>query len=357
MAKYSGLINIDVVAMTDCLRRLTRRVLCGLSSAWVLLASQATGAAATLEVGYVPILPMAQLYVMDGEGWAKSAGLNLHTTAYAEGPGIVQALTEGKLDVAYFGIAPAMLAVSKGVDIKVVATNIVEQVALIACGDLTLYMLADPVAGMQRFAAKKGRKPTIASFAPGSVPDAVFRHWLLDVAKLSLDSVDIVAMGAEKIQDALIAGTVDGASILEPILTVVSAKDRSAKVVLDGAEMMPNQPGAILAVRTELIRKNPHAVRKLVELHRRATEFLIRHPDRAAHHAYTTLSPRQPQLTLALVEKAMTSPYSKFVADPYRIVESTQAMYDFQLKTGVMAKPIKLDLLFDTRFYSQVADH
>lgn len=313
-------------------------------------------AAARLEVGYVPILPMAQLYVMQGEGWTNAAGLDVRTSAFAEGPGIIQALNDGKVDIAYFGIAPAMLAVSKGVDIKVVATNVVEQVALMARGDLTFYMLTDPVAGLKRFAAKKKRPARIACFPVGSVPDAVFRFWLLEVAKLPLDSVDVVAMGASDMQAALLAGTVDGALGLEPILTVVAAQDRSAKVVLDGAEMMPNQPGAILAARGATIRKQPQAVHKFVELHYRATEFLIREPDRAAKHAFAALSSGQSQLTLALIEKAMTSRYSKFVADPYRIMDSTQVMYAFQLKTGVLAQPIKIEQLFDTRFFDRASD-
>lgn len=319
-------------------------------------ATHTAHAATRLEVGYVPILPMAQLYVMQGEGWTKAAGLNVHTSAFAEGPGIIQALKDGKVDIAYFGIAPAMLAASKGVDIKVVATNVVEQVALLARGDLTFYMLTDPVAGLKRFAAKKKRPARIACFPPGSVPDAVFRFWLLEVAKLPLVSVDIVAMGASDIEAALLAGTVDGALGLEPILTVVAAQDRSAKVVLDGAEMMPNQPGAILAARGETIRKHPQAVRKFVALHYRATEFLIREPDRAAKHAFAALSAGQPQLTLALIEKAMASRYSKFVADPYRILDSTQVMYAFQLKTGVLSQPIKVEQLFDTRFFDYASD-
>lgn len=327
-----------------------------LSVLFALLGNAPVWAATTLEVGYVSILPMAQLYVIEGEGWAKAAGLNLQKTAFSEGPAIIQALSAGKLDVAYFGIAPALVSRAKGVDIKVVASNIVEQVALIARGDLTLYMLRDPAVGLQRFAAKKGRKPRIATFSAGSVPHAVFRHWLLEVAKLPDDSVEIVTMGAGQVEQALLSGAVDGASILEPILTSVTTADRSAKVVLDGADMMPNQPGAILAVRGELIRDNPQAVHQLVELHNRATDFLILYPDKAAEHAYKALSQGQTQLSLATVQKALISPYSKFVADPYRILESTQTMHDFQLKTGVLAKPVKLDQLFDTRFFAQISD-
>lgn len=323
---------------------------------FVSIGGRVSQAAETLEVGYIPILPMAQLYVLEGEGWAKAAGLNLKKTPFPDGPGIVEALTSGKLDVAYFGIAPAMVAFSKGVGIKVVASNVVEQVALIARGDFTLYMLRDPLTGIQRFATRKGRKPRIASFSPGSVPYAVFRHWLLEIAKLPADSVDLVSMSATEIEQALLTGAVDGASTLEPVLTTVAAADRGAKVVLDGAEMMPNQPGAVLAVRSELIRAKPRIVRELVALHNRATDFIILHPDKAAQHAFGALQSASARLSLSAVEEAMVSPYSKFVADPYRILESTQTMHDFQLKMGLIAKPVKLDQLFDTRFYAGITD-
>jgi NitT/TauT family transport system substrate-binding protein len=63
-----------------------------------------------LEVGYFPILPMTQLFVMEGEGWTGEAGLELELTRFSSGPAIVQALGSGQLDVVYFGIGPAMVA-------------------------------------------------------------------------------------------------------------------------------------------------------------------------------------------------------------------------------------------------------
>ena len=39
------------------------------------------------------------------------------------------------------------------------------------------------------------------------------------------------------------------------------------------------------------------------------------------------------------------------VADPHVIIAATRAMQDFQLQLGVLAKPVIVDDLFDTRFY------
>jgi hypothetical protein len=49
----------------------------------------------TLEVGYMPILPVAQLFVMEGEGWTEEAGLDLELTRFSSGPAMVQALASG----------------------------------------------------------------------------------------------------------------------------------------------------------------------------------------------------------------------------------------------------------------------
>jgi NitT/TauT family transport system substrate-binding protein len=309
-------------------------------------------AATTLNVGYIPILSQSQLFVMQGEGWTREAGLNLKLIVFEEGPSIVKAFQSGKVDVAYFGIGPALVARGSGTDIRVVAANMVEHVALLARGDLARYLLRDAQQGIARFTTKLGRKPRIGTFPPGSVPDTVLRYWLLKVAQLPLDSIDIVPMGAPRLQQALLAGEIDGASALEPILSVVQASDRSAAVVLTGKDMMPNQPGAVLAVSGALVRKNPEAVRKLVELHHRATEFLIMDPDRAAADVSKVLGKKAGDLDL--IEKAITSRYAKFVSDPYRIMESTQVMHDFQRESGILAKAVPLDKLFATEFYDAI---
>lgn len=331
---------------------------CRVIASWVaallplcFLASE-TQAVTTLNVGYVPILPMSQLYVMEGEGWAKAAGLTLNKTPFAEGPAIVKALEKGELDVAYFGIGPALVSRANGVDIRVVASNVIEQVALVVRGDLALYMLRNPQTGLARFRSHTHRKAKLATFSKGSVPDTVLRHWMSKVAKLGEDLAEIVPMGADRVQQALLSGDVDGASILEPVITLVLAQDRSAKVILTGGEMMPDQPGSVLAVRGELSRKKPKVVQKLVDLHVRATEFLILEPQRAAKHVQAALGEKN--ISLDLAQRAITSPYGKFVADPYRIRASTARMHDFQREIGVLKVPVLLDDLFEMRFFDAV---
>ncbi|MFW5688744.1 MAG: ABC transporter substrate-binding protein, partial [Spirochaetota bacterium] len=229
-----------------------------------------------LEVGYMPILPVAQVFIMEGEGWTEEAGLEFNLVRFQNGPAMVQALASGELDVVFFGIGPALVAKGRGQEITVVASNIIEQIALIAREPLAEYWdESSPGDIFADFEAGEGRLARIATFPQGSVPDIVLRYWLREEIGVDFDALEIIPMGADQVQQALLAGNVDGASILEPVLTIVQDRDPSTQVLTRANRMFPGQPGAVLAVRNSVIEEHPEAVQRLVDPHVRATDFLI----------------------------------------------------------------------------------
>lgn len=328
-----------------------KRALALVGSAALLFASTGAQAETTLKVAYIPIMPMSQLYVMEGEGWTEEAGLDLELTKFSSGPAIVQAIASGDFDVMYFGIGPAMVSRANGVPIKVVASNVVEQIALIAQGRFGEIMAdaATPIEGVRKFTEETGRKPKIASLPKGSVPDTVFRHWLIKVAGLSENDIDIVGMGAGKVQQVMLARSVDAASILEPVTTIIRQRVGDAVIVAEGGQMLPNQPGAVVAVRENVIADKRAAVEKLVELHVRATRLINAEPAKAAKHVHAFLG--QGLIPLETIETALQSSTSNFVDDPRAIVPATKVMHDFSAEIGTLKKPVPLDQLFDTSFY------
>ena len=308
-----------------------------------------TRAETTLEMAYMPIVPCSQLFVMEGMGWTKEAGLNLKLTRFPNGPAIVQAIASGKMDMMCFGIGPAMVTRGKGIKLKVVAAGIVEQIAVIAQGELVGYFEKyEGAEALRQFAKDKGRKPKIASFPKGSVPDTVTRHWLLEMLKMDLDEVELIGMGASAVQQALLSRAVDAAGILEPILTIVEDKLEDAKVVARANEMMPNQPGSTIAVREEVLAEHRDAIVKFIELHIRATELLIKEPEKAAPHVKEFIA--KGLLETDVILKAIKSPSSNFRADPESILESTQYMHDFQ-KSKKIKTNVSVDGLFDLTVY------
>jgi NitT/TauT family transport system substrate-binding protein len=331
-----------------------RRVAAALLLPIVALTATPARAQATLEVAYIPIMPMAQLFVMEGEGWAKEAGLDLKLTKFSSGPAIVQAIASGRYDVMYLGIGPALVARANGVPIKVVAASVVEQIAVIAQGDLAKAASGAKTGAdaIRDFIAQKRRKPKIATLPKGSIPDLVLRYWLAH-AGIAEDSVEIVGMGEDKVQQALLTRSVDGASILEPIVTIVQQQLPDSRIVVAGGDMFPDQPGAVVAVRESALKDKRAAVEKLVALHIRATELLHSDPDRAAKDAYKFIG--QGLVPLDTFERAVRSPISKFVSDPRPIVSATKEVQDFAMKIGTQQKAVALDELFDASVYEQAA--
>jgi len=321
----------------------------------ILSTPSVASAQTTLEVAYIPIMPMSQLFVMEGEGWTKQAGLKLELTKFSSGPAIVQAIASGNYDVMYFGIGPAMVSRANGVPIKVVASNVIEQIALIARGNFAKVIedASSPAAGIRAFTKKYGRKPKIASLPKGSVPDTVFRHWLIRVAGLKESDIDIVGMGAGKVQQAMLAQSVDGASILEPVVTIIRDRLKDTVTVAQGGQMLPKQPGAVVAVREKVIAEKREAVAKLVALHIRATKLINDDPKRAAKHIHAFLG--QGLVPIETFETALGSSISNFVDDPREIVAATKVMHDFSAELGTLKKPVPLEELFDPSFYIAAA--
>ena len=308
----------------------------------------------TLEMAYMPIVPCSQLFVIEGMGWAKEAGINLELTRFSNGPAIVQAIASGKMDIMCFGIGPAMVTRGKGIKLKVIAAAITNQIAVIAQGDLVDYFdkYDNGADALRAFAADKGRKPKIASFPKGSVPDTVTRHWLLRSLKMDLNEVELIGMGAAQVQQALLSRAVDAAGILEPIVTIVESKLKGAKVIARASDMMDGQPGSTIAAREHVIAEKRDTLVKFIELHIRATELLQNDPAAAAPFVRDFVA--KGLIEVEIIQKALESPSSNFGADPSLIMEQTEYMADFQQTEKINTK-VSTDGLFDLTIYEEAA--
>lgn len=307
-----------------------------------------------LEIGYMPILPVSQLFVGLENGWLDDAGIKAKLVSFQNGPAMVQALLAGQLDVAHVGIGPAMVARAKGADIKVVASSIVEQVSFVGLDTLTPFFADGPAdTAFARFVEANGRKPVITTFPKGSVPQTVLQFWLQRQLGIDDSDIEIIYQGTAQVQQALLTGAVDGAMILEPAVSIVASRVPSAKVLAGGAELFPQQPGAILAVRESLIQEHPELVQTLVSSHERATQILNDEPVVATKAVQKYVGGGR--LKSEVVEQAIRNSNKRFVADPNYILDGTRVMHDFQAEIGTLKVPVDIDELFDLQFYDALA--
>ena len=329
---------------------LTRRTAIGLTGAAIGI-GRAHAADRTVKVAYIPILAMAQLFVIIGEGWAAEAGLDLQLTRFSSGPAMVQALASGGYDVAYVGIGPAMVARGSGLDLRVVAANGVDGGSLIGVGDFAAGFSAapSPAEAFAAFHRSAGHPVRVATLPKGSVPDTVLRYWLDEVAHVAPADVQVLGVGEDRVQQALLSGSADAASALEPILTIVQERVPSAKILVGGGALFPGQPGATLVMRETFIQAARPAAETLVSLHARATKLIVDDPARAAADTLKVLGAGL--IGEDTLVRAFKSPALRPVADPHAIEAATERLGAYQLKLGALARAVPNAELFDTSLW------
>lgn len=317
------------------------------------LVGPAAAQSVTARVGYIPIVGTAPFFVANGEGWLKQGGLDVALTVFESGPNMIQALASGTIDVYVAGVAPLAVARSRGVDIRVVASTAIGENVVVSAPSLTKFFTpgTNATAAFKAFGAANGKPARLATQPAGSVPNTTLQYWLWEVAKVDKADVEIVPMGIDATQQAILAGAVDGGSVREPALTIIQSRNPQIKLIAGGEEVFPGQPGTVVAVSGAFATKNPQAVQTLVSGLVKAAALIKADPSKAAPHVGAALG--KGIVDPELIQKALVSPASQFEIDPRKIIEPSRAMQAYQVKLGSLEKELPFDGLFDTQYYER----
>lgn len=317
--------------------------------------SRGASEALRLRLGFIPVYPMMQFFIARELGWYRELGLELEETRFGSGPPIVQAFAAEQLDLAYIGIAPALVAIARGVPAKVVAANVREPNVILAGEAFAALWEEKGQEAFRQFKEARGRRVRFVTLPKGSTPDLLLRFWIIEKLGLELEDVlEIVPVGAPQVLQALAAGGVDGASLIEPAPTLVEAHGLPFRPIVYAREVLPGQPGAVVLVTQALIEERPELVEELVKLHMRATAFVRLHPQRAAELASRVIGPEVLPVEVAL--RALKSPASCFISDPHAIEAGTLVYNDFQNRLGIVNRRLSPEEIFDYRFYDRLAE-
>ncbi len=313
----------------------------------------AQGARVPVRVGNIPIIGVAPILVADKEGWAKEAGLDLAFTTFQSGPHAIQALASGTVDVYVAGIAPLGVARSRGIDVKVVAATASGENVFVGGPRLAQHFAGGvaPAEAFKRYRAATGKPARLATQPAGSVPNTTLQYWLWEVIKANREDVEIVAMGIDATQQAVLADAVEGATVREPALSIIQKNNPGIKLIEVGDKLFPGQPGTVVGVSGAFLKKHPAAVQGLVDALVRAGDLLARDPDRAAPAVAATLA--KGIVDLDIIKAALKSPATRFVIDPRQVVAPAKEMEAYQVKLGSLKEAANLDELFDLSFFEK----
>jgi len=330
---------------------LTRRALLAAAAALAAAPAGAQGALA-LRVGYVPVIGAAALYVLDGAGWAREAGLDIRLAKFDSGPAAIQAISSGSLDMLAIGIAPVAVARSRGLDVHVVSAAGTGGSAFLAAPALAEAFGKtgnDPAAALADFRQAQGRPAKIGTLPPGGVPTVALNYWFFKTHKVARADVEIVAIGIEALQGAILAGAIDGGTVLEPSATIVQRRDPRLKAIATARDMFPDIPGVVIAATGAFEKAHADAVQTIVGLVIRATELIQRDPKAAS--AYVAEVVGGGLVPADVMAAALASPAVAYVTDPRAIEAPTRALLEYQVEIDDFPAAPKAEGLFETKYF------
>jgi len=309
--------------------------------------------AVKVRAAVIPVLGAAPLFVAEREGWLKAAGIDLTTTTFESGPNAIQAAASGGFELYVAGITPVAVGRTKGIDFKVVAATAIDENVLVSGAKLKSFFKAGvkPAEAFKAYKAEAGRPAKIATQPPGSVPSTNLSYWLFEAQHVDPADVQIVPMGIDATQQAMLAGAVDAAIIREPTLTIVQQRNPQITLLASGEDLFPGQPGTVVAVWGPFAEQHPEIVTALVEGIARAIEKIKKDPDGSLPAIETALS--KGLVDPALLRKSLSSPAVNYVSDPKAILAPTKAMLEYQVKIKTLTEAPDINKVFDLTFYEK----
>lgn len=213
-------------------------------------------------------------FILMGSDSLEKAGLGVSWTLFPTGPDIVNALSRNEIDLAYIGLPPAMIGISRGLDIKCIAGGHIEGTVLVAGSQ---YRSAEE-AGSEREALRQFAGGTIGCPSKGCIHDIVLRDLLerhgLDVDVRNYSWADF-ALAA--LQD----GEID-AAIGTPALAVGARRYAGGKIILPPDRLWPWNPSYGIVATGELLENRPELIEAFLQAHEGASELIRHHPEVAA---------------------------------------------------------------------------
>ena len=343
----SGATTASVVGLSGCVGESDS----GSSNGEETNSTAATSSMDQLTVAYVPIYPNMQHYIMQEEGYYESLASEVIVERFSDGPSVVKAFASDEVDVALFGVTPAMVLVDKGKEASVLTANSQNGFRVMGTNALADLYTNKQEDAFSTFENQHGRKAKFGVPPDGSVPDVVLRYWIeqdLDLDELE-SVIDKVKVSPAKAPQTIQAGEIDATMIQEPFATVIASERGFGEVAWSG-DNLPGHPVTVTFVQNSVPR---NVAEQFVEQHTKATQFVRENPKKAAEDAASVIGSG---VSTELARQAIDSQASDFLSDPNEVREQAATMAQFVKDVGNTGSVISPEQLFDFSVYDAISN-
>jgi NitT/TauT family transport system substrate-binding protein len=275
-------------------------------------------------------LPM---YVAKEKGFFAAEGLTLEITHYRGGSEVVRPVVSGSMDIGFSSVSAALIAISKGEAIKIVAgmTQPMYGVVWIVNGK-------SPYKSLKELEGKK-----VGMAIPGSLTHTVIETAL--AAEKMTGKVDVVPVGG--VGDswaALKADRVQASWHIQPLVQSLVASGE-ARILFDSSEYIKKYQMTSWVAMDEFLKKEPETMRKFLRAIAKGVDYIDSNPAEAAKIAAGYIEMAEGPVKAVL--DGRPKGYFKVAAPAKEHLDATIADV---IKMGAIKTAPPMDKVLDNRF-------
>jgi len=230
----------------------------------------------TIRIGHLSTFYHTAILLMAQGDTDARLGASIEWKLMGTGPAIMKAFQQNELDLAYIGLPPAIIGISKGINVICIAGGHMEGTVL---------------AGEQRVAGfpeisdlgvilRQFRGLSIGVPGSGSIHDVILRDCLEQYGLH--DQIKVLNYPwADLVTEAMVRHDV-AAAVGTPALAIAINRYAGGRILYPPSQLWPNNPSYGIVTDREFLDKKREIVERFLALHEEATEFIRREPQRAA---------------------------------------------------------------------------
>jgi len=297
-----------------------------------------------LRIGHLSTFYHTSLILMAEGTVARALDVDAEWRLFGTGPAIVDAFKKKELDLAYIGLPPAVIGISKGVEIVCVAGGHMEGTVIAGRKEFAGFPAQEdlgPILGQFR-----GRK--IGVPGKGSIHDVILSE-CLERYGLAKKITVINFPWADQVTEAVVRGEVS-AAVGTPALAVAIRRFAQGKILYPPSRLWPNNPSYGIMVDKDFLEREKKTVERFLMMHEDATSLIRNRPRLAARIISDFVGFIDDEFVM---ETLKVSPkYCARITDGF--VASTMEFVKVLKKLGYIEREITSDEIFDTSLINRI---
>ncbi|MBT2416505.1 ABC transporter substrate-binding protein [Streptomyces sp. ISL-22] len=301
---------------------------CGSSDGGSPEAGASSGGVTTVELGLIPIVDVAPLYLGQKKGFFEKRGLKLEFTTAQGGAAIVPGVASGQFQFGFSNVTSLMVAQTNGVPVKAVANGIASTGVRGKDFNGLMVKKDSPIKSPKQLEGKKVAINTLKNINETAVRQAVRK------AGGDPDKVDLVEMPFDQMPAALDNGQIDAACVVEPATATIRSQG-GREIASPLIDIAPEITVAMYFTSTQYAQQHPDVVKKFQDATAESLAYADAHPDEA-RQIVTTYT----KIPASVLDQVILP---KWPSEPNR--SSIEALMKLGQEDGLFKKTPDLDAL------------